>query len=223
MLPAATALIATAWRIRPIVRVRCASLRARPSCAPRRAPRRGSGTGRRSAAWACPPAWSSRTRAWRRSRGRRGSAREVSPYCSASVDDALLEARDRDLARLLRRAPALRRRSSPRASAACVDDRFGLLRLRFAPAWSRASSCSSIWSAASLTNVPGPNTTLTVLAARELPARTVRAALGRERAAGTLPDRHPSSPSSRSMSELSTSCCRLPLTSTSTGSSPKLA
>ena len=40
-------------------------------------------------------------------------------------------------------------------------------------------------------------------------------------APGTFPDRHPSSPSSRSMSELSTSFCRFPLTSTSIGSSPK--
>src|SRR5262249_8409189 len=41
-------------------------------------------------------------------------------------------------------------------------------------------------------------------------------------AGGTFPDRPPSKPTSRSMSEPSSSCCRLPFTTTWTGSSPKL-
>ena len=70
-------------------------------------------------------------------------------------------------------------------------------------------------------NVPGPNTTFTVRAFASCPHGPFTPPSCASAFAGTLPDRHPSKPTSRSTSELSTSCCRLPFTSTSIGSSPK--
>ena len=80
------------------------------------------------------------------------------------------------------RARALARSSRAR-SAARVDDAFGQLGLRLGLPGLRGE-LSSIWLAASLMNVPGPNTTLTVCARAELPARPVRAALRGQRRGG---------------------------------------
>ena len=152
-----------------------------------------------------------------------GSSRlglEVSPYCSASV---AISSWKRFIVMLLACSPSVCASAAvcPRASAARVTTRCAVC------AWVSAClvcvvSCSSICSAASFTNVPGPSTTFTVFAFASCPHGPFGPPSAPNAFVGTLPDRHPSNPTSLSMSELSSSCCRLPLTSTSTGSSPKL-
>ena len=156
-------------------RARCAALRrARPSCAPTRAPRRGSGTGRRSAAWACRPAWSSRTRAPRRSSRLRGSAARSARTGARASPRPSWKRADRDLARLLARASRASRARAARARAP-------RWRRPVRPAWPAlprclvcVASCSSIWLGRLVDERAGPEHDLHGLRARELPARPVR-------------------------------------------------
>src|SRR5215211_1135825 len=83
--------------------------------------------------------------------------------------------------------------------------------------WRRANS-SAIWLAAVLMNVPGPYTTFA--GSRSAISRQTAGSL-RSPCSGTLPERQPSSRSTRPRSEVSTVRVRSPLTSTSTASSPK--
>ncbi len=166
----------------------------RPSSAPTPAPRRGSGTGRRSVPWGCRRACSSRTRPRRRSWRPRCSARLLSPYSSASVTRLDLNRRERDLARLGAERARLRDRQ-PACARRARDQAFRPAWPARRPVWSRRSSCSSIWLAASLRNVPGPNTTFTVFARASCPHGPFAPPSDASALAGTLPDRHPSRPS----------------------------
>src|SRR6202044_3593312 len=129
----------------------------------------------------------------------------VSPYSSACVTRLDLNPASETL---LACRPSVRASAtvSPRARASRYTVRSACLASASARRVSLAS-CLPICSAASFRNVPGPNTTLTVFARASCAQGPPAPPSDANAAAGTLPDRQPSSPSSRSRAEPSTSCC----------------
>ena len=210
--------IATRLADQAIVSVRWLR-RVRPSGAPRSAPLRGSGTGRRSAAWGVRPGLSGR-----RPRGDEFVVVERGPPCSPYwTASAPISASKPIRSSPLGLSPGERLacwEPSPRASAA---------RRTVVPAsWPplRPAPCASekvVDLVGGLVEEgPGPEDDLHALGAGERPQGPSR--LPRASAAtGHCPTGSPPARRAGRRRSSAPACCRSPLTSTSIGSSPKLS